>query len=48
MLGYDLTSAVMNDSDAAPMKGKTMPSIVLVEENISVVSQEKKRVSESN
>ena len=30
VLGYDLTSAVFNDSDAAPMKGKTMPSIVLV------------------
>jgi len=30
VLGYDLTSAILNDSDAAPMKGKAMPDIVLV------------------
>eukprot|EP00940_MAST-03C_sp_MAST-3C-sp2_P002464 g2464.t1 len=30
VLGYDLTTAVFNDADAAPMKGRAMPDIVLV------------------
>lgn len=30
VLGYDLTTAVFNDEDAKPMKGRSMPDVVLV------------------